>query len=132
MHLGDATPRTTPSELAAHSSGIDQPGCSRAQRTNVSNPTGQEGQRHAGMRRCAVEFASVPGCNNGPEGPAVCCSKERFSGHRKGFRSEEHTSELQSPYDLVCRLLLEKKKYTSNNLASCWRTRNVNIGRELS
>src|SRR6266516_5197242 len=25
-------------------------------------------------------------------------------------RSEEHTSELQSPYDFVCRLLLEKKK----------------------
>src|SRR5207248_5789270 len=29
-------------------------------------------------------------------------------------RSEEHTSELQSPYDLVCRLLLEKKKITRN------------------
>src|SRR5438094_5211391 len=29
-------------------------------------------------------------------------------------RSEEHTSELQSPYDLVCRLLLEKKKKTKN------------------
>src|SRR5437867_12878889 len=28
-------------------------------------------------------------------------------------RSEEHTSELQSPYDLVCRLLLEKKKEAS-------------------
>src|SRR5437867_9144657 len=28
----------------------------------------------------------------------------------RAFRSEEHTSELQSPYDLVCRLLLEKKK----------------------
>src|SRR5437867_10410423 len=28
-------------------------------------------------------------------------------------RSEEHTSELQSPYDLVCRLLLEKKKNTA-------------------
>src|SRR5207248_5289752 len=27
------------------------------------------------------------------------------------IRSEEHTSELQSPYDLVCRLLLEKKKH---------------------
>src|SRR5207248_5771423 len=26
------------------------------------------------------------------------------------MRSEEHTSELQSPYELVCRLLLEKKK----------------------
>src|SRR5947207_5680863 len=30
--------------------------------------------------------------------------------HRVGFRSEEHTSELQSHSDLVCRLLLEKKK----------------------
>src|SRR5437867_7891738 len=30
-------------------------------------------------------------------------------GHGR-VRSEEHTSELQSPYDLVCRLLLEKKK----------------------
>src|SRR5207247_5070203 len=29
-----------------------------------------------------------------------------------GFRSEEHTSELQSRVDLVCRLLLEKKKKT--------------------
>src|SRR5256885_12656696 len=28
-------------------------------------------------------------------------------------RSEEHTSELQSPCNLVCRLLLEKKKYTT-------------------
>src|SRR5699024_12700591 len=27
-----------------------------------------------------------------------------------GYRSEEHTSELQSRFDLVCRLLLEKKK----------------------
>src|SRR5207248_11261426 len=27
------------------------------------------------------------------------------------IRSEEHTSELQSPYDLVCRLLLENKKH---------------------
>src|SRR5690349_25047864 len=29
---------------------------------------------------------------------------------RQGWRSEEHTSELQSRRDLVCRLLLEKKK----------------------
>src|SRR2546426_9305018 len=29
---------------------------------------------------------------------------------RKMLRSEEHTSELQSPCNLVCRLLLEKKK----------------------
>src|SRR5256885_12339926 len=31
---------------------------------------------------------------------------------RLGVRSEEHTSELQSPCNLVCRLLLEKKKKT--------------------
>src|SRR5438132_9169193 len=35
------------------------------------------------------------------------------------FRSEEHTSELQSHSDLVCRLLLEKKKRnTENNIQS--------------
>src|ERR1039457_7219308 len=31
-------------------------------------------------------------------------------------RSEEHTSELQSPCNLVCRLLLEKKKSTTSDL----------------
>src|SRR5574338_1595299 len=31
-------------------------------------------------------------------------------------RSEEHTSELQSPWQLVCRLLLEKKKKTGKEL----------------
>src|SRR5258708_30492441 len=37
-----------------------------------------------------------------------------FSGTkicRNAYRSEEHTSELQSPDHLVCRLLLEKKKH---------------------
>src|SRR5438034_6485582 len=33
----------------------------------------------------------------------------RLRGERRGERSEEHTSELQSHSDLVCRLLLEKK-----------------------
>src|SRR5207248_11133342 len=39
---------------------------------------------------------------------SICprCSRDTCSQ----YRSEEHTSELQSPYDLVCRLLLEKKK----------------------
>src|SRR2546426_2387789 len=32
------------------------------------------------------------------------------------LRSEEHTSELQSPCNLVCRLLLEKKKKKKNNI----------------
>src|SRR5258708_10812354 len=36
---------------------------------------------------------------------------------RSGNRSEEHTSELQSPDHLVCRLLLEKKKRQSRTCA---------------
>src|SRR5438067_5627447 len=39
-------------------------------------------------------------------------------------RSEEHTSELQSRFDLVCRLLLEKKKKKTNK-QSC--TLNTNV-----
>src|SRR5256885_2251144 len=39
-------------------------------------------------------------------------SLERLHGRE---RSEEHTSELQSPCNLVCRLLLEKKKYIMEN-----------------
>src|SRR5438067_6648401 len=34
-------------------------------------------------------------------------------------RSEEHTSELQSRFDLVCRLLLEKKKISMVHDSSC-------------
>src|SRR5690348_18087158 len=36
--------------------------------------------------------------------------RELADGYAFRFRSEEHTSELQSPVHLVCRLLLEKKK----------------------
>src|SRR2546426_5458900 len=37
-------------------------------------------------------------------------ARRRIGGFRGHARSEEHTSELQSPCNLVCRLLLEKKK----------------------
>src|SRR5256885_3256947 len=36
--------------------------------------------------------------------------RETDAEHARQARSEEHTSELQSPCNLVCRLLLEKKK----------------------
>src|SRR5256885_4558736 len=39
---------------------------------------------------------------------------DRRTRGRGRSRSEEHTSELQSPCNLVCRLLLEKKKKTTN------------------
>src|SRR5258708_31014436 len=57
---------------------------------------------------------------------AVCATASyrriRTDGWRRGplrhpsVRSEEHTSELQSPDHLVCRLLLEKKKTTNHPL----------------
>src|SRR5699024_12446289 len=40
--------------------------------------------------------------------------KAAFCGSPIFIRSEEHTSELQSRFDLVCRLLLEKKNNTRN------------------
>src|SRR5689334_24779811 len=40
--------------------------------------------------------------------------------HGVEFRSEEHTSELQSQFHLVCRLLLEKKKKNNNNLPNSY------------
>src|SRR5688500_19696556 len=49
--------------------------------------------------------------------PCWCC-RSILSGpppRRSLARSEEHTSELQSPCNLVCRLLLEKKKETTGN-----------------
>mgnify|MGYP000468582909 CR=1 FL=1 len=42
-----------------------------------------------------------------PKGDVV---QDALGAGAVGFRSEEHTSELQSHSDLVCRLLLEKKK----------------------
>src|SRR5260221_7713 len=48
-----------------------------------------------------------------PERPCwnpMVCSCDVFGWMVRGSRSEEHTSELQSHSDLVCRLLLEKKK----------------------
>src|SRR6201993_699379 len=46
---------------------------------------------HQGSRRCQSVGSATANCRN-------------------PLRSEEHTSELQSPCNLVCRLLLEKKK----------------------
>src|SRR5256885_11342654 len=49
-----------------------------------------------------------------PSPPMSCKRFPRTATPRLGYhferRSEEHTSELQSPCNLVCRLLLEKKK----------------------
>src|SRR5258708_12580714 len=53
-----------------------------------------------------------------PRGTAAGSTSRRHRRDRarsgRGRRSEEHTSELQSPDHLVCRLLLEKKKNKTN------------------
>src|SRR2546426_4695370 len=54
---------------------------------------------------CAGRLAPRPGYSLAPEAPS-----SRAGCLRTRARSEEHTSELQSPCNLVCRLLLEKKK----------------------
>src|SRR5256885_7387733 len=41
--------------------------------------------------------------------------RQKAGDDQKELRSEEHTSELQSPCNLVCRLLLEKKKTNITN-----------------
>src|SRR5258708_11313374 len=49
-----------------------------------------------------------------PDG--VWRADDRFVFARQTPRSEEHTSELQSPDHLVCRLLLEKKKFLNTRI----------------
>src|SRR5256885_10439567 len=61
------------------------------------------------VEQAPAQARLVGGDHHMPAGPVQA---------RHGFRSEEHTSELQSPCNLVCRLLLEKKKNTN----SCQRT----------
>src|SRR5690349_13234080 len=60
-------------------------------------------------------FGSPTGAGRLPPGrrdrPALLVGLRRL-GCERHLRSEEHTSELQSRRDLVCRLLLEKKKIT--------------------
>src|SRR5688572_32519648 len=51
----------------------------------------------------------------------------RLSRLRHCSRSEEHTSELQSQSNLVCRLLLEKKKYINNPNKTTYHPNNIPI-----
>src|SRR5436189_1366823 len=60
-------------------------------------------RRPYGLRICQDAFGSARASRAGSR-----------AGNRQ-LRSEEHTSELQSPMYLVCRLLLEKKKNNNTN-----------------
>src|SRR5690348_18429310 len=54
--------------------------------------------------------AHAPRQDAGQRPATLLTRHERLDQRRGAPRSEEHTSELQSPVHLVCRLLLEKKK----------------------
>src|SRR5207248_10246223 len=56
---------------------------------------------------------STPSAGPRPQAPSQPPPQSPKLISCRGTRSEEHTSELQSPYDLVCRLLLEKKKHNN-------------------
>src|SRR5438067_8654756 len=66
------------------------------------------------LRRCAGMREIARGEIHRPRMAAAAAEARRRPALRK-VRSEEHTSELQSRFDLVCRLLLEKKKKKRNN-----------------
>src|SRR2546427_3156491 len=73
--------------------------------------------------RSQVGLGSAPARQALGAGPLEFeCRYRRAQLHQRAFlvapRSEEHTSELQSQSNLVCRLLLEKKKKTPNLYAT--------------
>src|SRR2546430_12674923 len=57
--------------------------------------------------------------------PVGRCNMRRPAVGPQRRRSEEHTSELQSQSNLVCRLLLEKKKYTTARTVAAHRSRST-------
>src|SRR5436190_15999313 len=78
----------------------------------IPPPSTRFSSPHARRRRGAESAEIwVTGTGAADELPEVAPRPLRDSVLRRpGYRSEEHTSELQSHSDLVCRLLLEKKK----------------------
>src|SRR5256885_13147434 len=63
--------------------------------------------------RSSFQVAFLRHCSDTAVGSGSPPAPQR-GNPRTPFRSEEHTSELQSPCNLVCRLLLEKKKSDSD------------------
>src|SRR5256885_9768053 len=66
--------------------------------------------------------SSSTGPSSRGSSPSSSCWAARCPSSRcrwSNTRSEEHTSELQSPCNLVCRLLLEKKKIRTNVVKNC-------------
>src|SRR5690606_39936413 len=75
-------------------------------------PQGPASRRISAMRRSCSSAASSPSVSSSPVSISSLSSSATAAvkaASKRGKRSEEHTSELQSRENLVCRLLLEKK-----------------------
>src|SRR5256885_8412881 len=69
---------------------------------------------HDALPICSITTSSSRSRPGGARSPLSRCAMACGTCFRTSPRSEEHTSELQSPCNLVCRLLLEKKKNIHN------------------
>src|SRR5437762_5856983 len=82
-------------------------------RSRCGGAAGRERRRRTEPRRGERDLLDARGRGDGELGQREACrehARDRPLLLGRWPRSEEHTSELQSPMYLVCRLLLEKKK----------------------
>src|SRR5437867_5116507 len=101
---------------SSRASGLGLPG-------TASHPARASTAAKAAVMNRVTAYHRAP--RNGPRYPQRSAGAG-FPRDRRALgesRSEEHTSELQSPYDLVCRLLLEKKK--GHRTGPGWRATHV-------
>src|SRR5437879_11259640 len=80
-----------------------------------TDPFSRRGHRHPWVRSCRAWRTSIS-ASPPPFAASAWRSARSASAVAYPRRSEEHTSELQSPMYLVCRLLLEKNKHQERTL----------------
>src|SRR2546426_9683168 len=103
--------KVTGKQRHCHQSDRNQDECGELRRLNALEKTRQKSSESP----CAGQTES----NAGKQEPQTPASHQAQHVALFGAeRSEEHTSELQSPCNLVCRLLLEKKKTSAMSIAS--------------
>src|SRR2546427_4071897 len=77
--------------------------------------------------RSVARWSSLPWLAVRTKAPSAAEARALRLIARRTWRSEEHTSELQSQSNLVCRLLLEKKKNTNPHTTSARYTIDVGL-----
>src|SRR5688572_31787291 len=103
-----------------------RPDASRTVTGNMTSVVSTE-TTSPGLTSCSGCFLSAGTGGGGPIASSADCGFCGVAGLAVDFglgvvrccRSEEHTSELQSQSNLVCRLLLEKKKNKTTSRLSC-------------